>query len=190
VDYCEGCFLKESEHDWRHDFSGQLVQVPLIIEPRIGAFKELIMDSVDYDNYRTGFMPVSIISSAPNEDHYVVGGYIGDDLMQWSVSSSNLVLPRGPEFTKVFSAMENVEVVDAQGIWWGATIVFSLNANNEYSIIWKASFDGFSKIETVHKRRVRSATKVSSDEHGKKRSREICVNQLTADTKKKQSLLK
>jgi hypothetical protein len=136
---------------------------PLLIGPpvsqhQIGSLMELIMDSVDYDNYRTSFVPVSIISHAP-DDHYVVGGYVGDDLKQWCVSGINLIHPRGPEMIRVFLSMENVEVIDEHGVWWGATIVCSLNANNEYSIIWKASFDEFVTIERVHKRRVRSAHK-------------------------------
>lgn len=152
----------------------------------VGSLMELIMDSVDYDNYRTSFMRVTIISRNEDEDDYVVGSYVGNDLKKWSVSSSYLINPRGPEMVRVFSVMEDVDVFDENdGNWWGATII-SENAG-QYSVIWKASFDGLSSISTVPKRFVRSATKVSKNDYGKKRARVDC-DQLVAEAKKKQSV--
>jgi hypothetical protein len=152
----------------------------------VGSLMELIMDSVDYDNYRTSFMRVTVISCNEDEDDYVVGSYVGSDLMKWSVSSSYLISPRGPEMFRVFSVMEDVDVFDENdGNWWGATII-SENAG-QYSVIWKASFDGLSSISTVPKRFVRSATKVFKNDYGKKRGRVDC-DQLVAEAKKKQSV--
>jgi hypothetical protein len=131
---------------------------------RAGLVKELSMDSVDYENYRTSYMPVTIIGNASDDQNdlrYVVGGYIGDDLVKWTVSESALTDPRGPEMIRVFSFNESVEAMDEHGIWWGATIVSELDdasRTGQYAIVWKASFDGFSCITTVPRRCVRCCT--------------------------------
>jgi hypothetical protein len=125
----------------------------------IGSLKELAMDSFDFDNYRTSFMPVTVICFQPDEAQYLVGSYVEDHPLTWVVSRSDLFDPRGPEMVRTFAIMDNVEVKDHNGIWWGAIILSEVDATH-YSVLFKVSFDGFSKIETVQKYRIRSATVV------------------------------
>jgi hypothetical protein len=124
----------------------------------IGSLKELSMDAIDPENYRSARIPVTVMDN----NKLTVGFYTDNgDLCTWSnVPPAALHNPRGPEMIKPFVPMDKVEVLDDQtGIWWEATVISADVPHRNYNVVWSAAFDGFSSISSVPERCVRCSSK-------------------------------